>query len=240
MISTYGLEIRESCLTCKQRRGSCFCNFSDDALRLVERIKCVSTYPSGSVLFVEGQVPQGIFVLCQGRVKLSVCSESGKTLILKIAGSGEALGLSASICGRPYECAAEVIEPSQINFIRRDDLLEFLCQHSTDCLRVAEQLCSDCNSACDAIRVLGLSHTAQERLARLLLELSPQSARLTPPGFQIRLSLTQEERAEMIGTCRETVTRLFTDLKERHILHIDGETITIQNPTLLRQLARSN
>ena len=53
------------------------------------------------MLFVEGQAPRGIFVLCKGRVKLSICSTDGKTLILKIAEAGEVLGLSASVSGNP-------------------------------------------------------------------------------------------------------------------------------------------
>ena len=61
------------------------------------------------MLFVEGQAPRGIFVLCKGRVKLSICASDGKTLILKIAEAGEVLGLSAAVSGAPYELTAETV-----------------------------------------------------------------------------------------------------------------------------------
>ena len=60
-------------------------------------------------------------MLCKGRVKLSICSTDGKTLILKIAEPGEVLGLSASVSGKPYELTAETVDPCQINFVKRED-----------------------------------------------------------------------------------------------------------------------
>ena len=61
------------------------------------------SYPKGAVLFVEGQVPRGIFVLCKVGVKLSVSATNGKTIIVKIAEAGEVLGLAAAVSGKPFE-----------------------------------------------------------------------------------------------------------------------------------------
>jgi hypothetical protein len=88
-------------------------------LQSFEAIKFTSTYPKGAVLFVEGQAPHGIFVLCKGRVKLSICSTDGKPLILKIAEPAEVLGLSATVSGHPYELTAGTIDPCQVNFVKR-------------------------------------------------------------------------------------------------------------------------
>jgi CRP/FNR family transcriptional regulator len=103
MLSPYGLEIVESCLTCKLRAERIFCDLPNSALQAFERIKYATSYPKDAVLFVEGQSPRGIFVLCKGRVKMSICSIEGKTLIVKIAEPGEVLGLSATVSGKPYE-----------------------------------------------------------------------------------------------------------------------------------------
>lgn len=140
MITPYGLEITESCLACKMRSANMFYGLSPAALQAFETIKYATAYPKEAVLFVEGQNPRGIFVLCKGRVKLTLCSSTGKTLIMKIAEPGEVLGLSATISGKPYEVMAETAEPCQINFVRREDFLHFLRQHSEAGLRVAEQL----------------------------------------------------------------------------------------------------
>ena len=129
MLSPYGLRITESCLTCKLRAEHIFCDLPSSALQAFENVKYPTTYPDGAILFVEGQPPRGIFVLCKGRVKLSLSDSDGKTLIMKIAEPGEVLGLSATISGKPYELSAQTIDPCQINYVKRVDFLRFLKDH---------------------------------------------------------------------------------------------------------------
>ena len=237
MLSPYGLDIIESCFTCKLRADRIFCDLPTAALQSFESIKYASAYPKGAVLFVEGQAPRGIFVLCKGRVKLSICSTDGKTLILKIAEPGEVLGLSATVSGKPYELTAETIDPCQVNFVKREDFLRFLREHAEACFRVAEQLSDKYNTACHEIRSLGLSHSAAEKLAKLLLEWSSKNGENAKQEPRLKLALTHEEIAQMIGTSRETVTRLFAELKKRQIVHAKGSTLHIRNKAALKQLA---
>lgn len=239
MLSPYGLDIIEDCLSCKMRAEHIFCDLPPTALNSFEAIKYATAYPKGAVLFVEGQAPRGIFVLCKGRVKLSICSTEGKTLILKIAEPGEVLGLSATVSGKTYELTAETIDPCQVNFVKREDFLRFLKDHADACFRVAEQLSDKYNTACREIRSLGLSHSAAEKLAKLLLEWSSRSGESNKQEPRVRLSLTHEEIAQMIGTSRETVTRLFAELKKRQIVVARGATLVIRNKAALRALATS-
>jgi CRP/FNR family transcriptional regulator, cyclic AMP receptor protein len=159
VLSPYGLDIIESCLSCQMRPERLFCDLSAEALYAFEAIRYSTAYPKGAVLFVEGQVPSGIFVLCQGRVKMSICASDGKTLIVKITEPGEVLGLSATVSGKPYELTAETVEPCQINFVKRDDFLRFLKRYSDACFKFAEQLSKKYHTACDELRSLGLSHS---------------------------------------------------------------------------------
>jgi CRP/FNR family transcriptional regulator, cyclic AMP receptor protein len=239
VLSPYGLDIIEDCLSCKMRAEHIFCDLPPTALHSFEAIKYATAYPKGAVLFVEGQAPRGIFVLCKGRVKLSICSTDGKTLILKIAEPGEVLGLSATVSGKTYELTAETIDPCQVNFVKREDFLRFLKEHADACFRVAEQLSDKYNTACREIRSLGLSHSAAEKLAKLLLEWSSRSGESNKQEPRVRLSLTHEEIAQMIGTSRETVTRLFAELKKRQIVNARGATLVIRNKAALRALASS-
>lgn len=237
MLSPYGLDIVESCLTCKMRADRIFCDLPTAALDSFEALKYASAYPKGALLFVEGQAPRGIFVLCKGRAKLSICSSDGKTLILKIAEPGEVLGLSATISGKAYELTAETIDPCQVNFVKREDFLRFLKEHSEACFKVAEQLSEKYNAACHEVRSLGLSHSAGEKLARLLLEWSSKNGEALKQEPQMKLALTHEEIAQMIGTSRETVTRLFADFRKRQILQTKGSTVVIRNKAALHSLA---
>ena len=170
MGSPYGFELVENCVICKLRSDSFFCSLPKAALEAFDKIKYTASYPAGAVLFVEGQAPRGIYMLCKGRVKMSTTSAEGKTLILKIAQPGEVLGMHATVSGTPYEITAETGQPCQLNFIKRDDFLRFLQDHGDACLKAAQHLSKDCQSAYQQIRSLGLSHSAPERLARLLLE----------------------------------------------------------------------
>ncbi len=240
MLSPYGLDIIESCLTCRMRIERLFCNLPGAALQAFDTIKYATAYPKGAVLFVEGQVPRGIFVLCKGRVKLSLCDPDGKTLITKIAEPGEVLGLSATVSGKPYLLSAETLAPCQVNFVKRDDFLRFLKEHSEACFKVTEQLSEKYNTACHEIRGLGLSHSAGEKLAHLLLEWSSKHGETAKPEPRLKLALTHEQIAQMIGTSRETVTRMFMEFKRRQIVQGVGSTIVIRNKTALKRIAANN
>jgi CRP/FNR family transcriptional regulator, cyclic AMP receptor protein len=237
VLSPYGLELVESCLTCKLRAERIFCDLSNSALQAFENIKYATAYPEEAVLFVEGQSPRGIFVLCKGRVKMSMCSTDGKTLILKIAEPGEVLGLSATVCGKPYELTAQTIDPCQVNFVKREDFLRFLREHGDACFRVAEQLAEKYNNACHEVRSLGLSHSTAEKLAKLLLEWDSRKDEAAEQEPRLKLALTHEEIAQMIGATRETVTRLFAELKKRQIIQSKGSTLFIRNKAALKQMA---
>jgi len=237
VLTPYGLDIIESCLSCKMRAEHILCDLPPDALKSFESIKYATAYPKGAVLFVEGQSPRGIFVLCKGRVRLSICSTEGKTLILQISEPGEVLGLSATVSGKPYELTAETMAPCQVNFVKREDFLRFLKEHGDACLRVAEQLSVVYNSACHEIRALGLSHSAMQKLAKLVLEWSAKNGEAAKAQPRLKVGLTHEEISQMIGTSRETVTRLFADLKRRQILQGKGATLLIRNKGALKALA---
>ncbi len=240
MLIPYGLDIIESCLSCKMRAEHSFCDLPGAALQTFETMKYATVYPKGAVLFVEGQAPRGIFVLCKGRVKLSICASDGKTLILKIAEAGEVLGLSANIRGTPYELTAETIVPCQVNFVKREDFQRLLRQHSDACLHVAEQLSANYSATCRELRAIGLPHSAAERLAKLLLEMSAHNGEAAKAEPRIKLALSHEEMGQMIGTSRETVTRLFADLKKRQIVEKKGPILRIRNKAALKALGRSN
>lgn len=213
-----------------------FCHFSQDALQALESIKLTNTYPKGAVLFFEGQSPRGVFMLCRGRVKVSICSADGKMLILRIAEPGEMLGLSAVVSDLLYKATAETLEACQVNFIRKDDFLRFLREHPEACFRVAQHLSQNYHTAYVQIRSLGLSHSALEKLARLLLDWCEGSGTRTEQGIRLKLGLTHEEIAKLIGTSRETVSRLFGELKGRETIHLKGSTLIVRDMAALEAI----
>ncbi|PYX88252.1 MAG: hypothetical protein DMG68_09010, partial [Acidobacteria bacterium] len=125
-----------SCFDCALRPDRLFCDLPADALEAFDSIKTISIYPRGATLFQEGHPARGIFVLCEGRAKVSVCSESGKRLTLRMLAPGEVLGLSACLSGGPYEVTAETLDQAKVAVVRRKDLLKFLRNYRVACLQV--------------------------------------------------------------------------------------------------------
>ena len=239
MSTPYGIQITETCMLCKLRQDGYFCNLPKASLEELERVKYASAYPQGAVLFVEGQAPRGVYLICSGRVKLSTTSRDGKTLILRIAQPGEVLGLHATVSGKPYELTGETLQPCQLDFIRRDDFLRFLQNHVDACLNAAQHLSQNCQSAYEMIRSLGLSHSVSEKMARLLLEWSSDGETTRDGSIRIKVSLTHEEMAQLIGTSRETVTRVLSEFRQKKLAQLQGSTLLILNKPELEKLVET-
>ncbi|MFY9532220.1 MAG: Crp/Fnr family transcriptional regulator [Candidatus Acidiferrales bacterium] len=233
MKTPYGLQVIESCLTCPMLKERLFCSLPRPAVERLDAISSPATYPKGAILFVEGQEPRGVFVICNGRVKLSASSADGKALILRIAEPGEVVGLPGTISGKPYELTAEALEPIQANFIPREEFLQFLREHGEAALRVAEILSNIYHATHREVRYLGLSSSAAEKLARFLLDLMASDGQ-----NRATLTLTHEEIAEMLGASRETVTRLFASFKKKQLVEVHGSTLIIKDRAGLERLTQ--
>jgi len=238
MRAPYGLNILDNCVTCPVRGEHLFCSLSLNAGQRLTEIKSTAVYPRGAMLFIEGQQPRGVFVLCTGKVKLSTTSREGKTIITKISEPGDVLGLNAVVSGRPYEVTAEMMEPGQANFIPRDPLMQLMKDFPEVALRLAQQLSRNYFTAYEEIRTLGLSISPSEKFAKLLLSWStaiPQNDGTS----QLKLTLTHEEIGELIGTTRETVSRLFSDFKRKQLLQLKGATLVIRSRPALEKIVQS-
>jgi len=231
----YSLEIIENCLSCAHREERLFCNLPPAAVESLAAITSSAVYPRGATLFVEGQAPRGVFILCSGKIKLSTTSADGRTLILRVAEPGEVLGLPATITGKSYELTGDVIEPSQANFVSRADFLQFLREHGEAALRVAQQLGETYHSAIGEMRMIGLSHSAEEKLARFLLEQAAEQDRGKDQA-RFTMAYTHEEIGQMIGATRETVSRLFADFKRKGLVQVKGSAVTISSRASLDRI----
>jgi CRP/FNR family transcriptional regulator, cyclic AMP receptor protein len=233
-ISPYGLPVGEHCVSSALvSNGPSF--LSAASLAEIDRIAHATAYPEGAVIFVEGQVPHGVYVLCQGRVKLTTTSRDGKTLIMRIVQPGEILGLQSMVTGKPYELTVETLQASQLAFISRASFLRFIKEHADACLHVTQQLSNECQSAYEMVRSIGLSHSVSEKLARLLLQWS-SDGQVAGGSIRLKIALTHEELAQLIGTSRETVTRTLGELKKQRILELTGSTLLIRNRAALEGL----
>jgi len=232
----YGLKVIESCFACPVRHEGFLCDLSPKALGALDAITSRATYPKGALLFVEGEPPRGVFVLCSGRVKLSASSAAGRTMILRVTEPGEVVGMPGTISGKPYDVTAEVLEPAQASFIPRARFLRFLAEHGEVGLRIAQLLSNIYHHTCQEARSLGLSRSSSQKLARFLLDWSNRPGLRRPDG-RVTLTLTHEEIAQMINASRETVTRLLAQLRRDRVIQTKGATLIIRSRRALESLA---
>jgi CRP/FNR family cyclic AMP-dependent transcriptional regulator len=236
MNTPYGLPIVENCMTCPLRKNSWYCGLSADLLKSFNAYAHLTTYPGGAILFVEGQMPRGAFVLCSGKVKLSTTSKEGKVLVLKVVEPGEVMGQSAMISGEAFEVTAETVGPCLVNFVERDGLLRLMERSGELGLRSAQAVSREFQFTYREIHELVLSRSSSGKLARLLLSWIGHDAE-KGPEVRIHAPVTHEEIAQRIGASRETVTRLLSDLRKKDLIKLEGSTLVIKNRPALEALA---
>jgi len=230
-----GFALNENGPLCKLRATEFFRQLDAAALKDFDALQTIAMYQPGAVLFLEKQKPRGIFVLCDGEVKLSISSIEGKTLTLRIAGVGEILGLTATLSGGTCEATAKALRPCRVAFIRGDAFLRFVATHPEAYRGAVTQIIGLYNRACDQLRTVGLSTSVPKKLARLLLDRSFNMEN-AEQGGPINFSLTHEEIAECIGTCRESVTRTLSEFKRQRLVTRKGSTLRIHDRSVLEAI----
>ena len=198
-----------------------------------------SLHNRGSVLFAEGESARGVYILRTGSAIVSISSSEGRVVILRTAQAGDVLGLNAVLRHSFYDATVKTLEPSRVNFVSRSDLMELVENSGAGAAVVIKLLSQELAQFTDRARSLLLPQTARARFAQLLLELSKE-----PPGMDSRSGVidrvfTHEELAQMIGSSRETVTRLLTSLTRRQIICMTSDNFLIRNLAALEEMAGS-
>ena len=225
----------DGCLSCTLRQEGDFCALPHPLLAELHGMGHLTLYPPDAVLMTEGQAPRGVFIVCSGRVKLSVQANDGKTVILKVAGERQVLGLSAVVSGQPSPIEATTIELCQIKFVDTESFLNLVDRSSVAALACARLLGQEIGIAFRDVHDLLLARSSTEKLARLLLSWAAKE----PRNLEVRVAtnFTHEEIAQMIGSSRETVTRLLSDLKRKELIRLEGSTLVISNRIALQAIA---
>jgi CRP/FNR family cyclic AMP-dependent transcriptional regulator len=213
-----------------------FRELSPDSLQALDNIIQPISFEKGAILFAQGQLSYGVFILTCGRIKLTSVTVGGSVDLLAIAKKGEAIGLSAAVSGRPHAATAATTEMTQTVIIQRDSFLKFIQKHGDAAVRVAQVLAELYDVAQEERKGFLVRESTAQKLARLVLNLSAQ---LPEDGNHLRIGLTHEEIGNIIGTSRETVSRTLGVLKDRKILVLRNSKLMIHNRSALRHIAKA-
>jgi CRP/FNR family transcriptional regulator len=224
------------CRQCSSRKSGFFCDLGHAALDEYQSISTPLSLPENGILFCEGQKACSVWVICEGRLKLTRSSRHGKTLLVRIARAGDALGLSAALSNMPYEVTAQAIEPVQLRTIDRNDFLDFIRRYGEGSMRAAESISREYRAVMSDAYRLALSTSIAGRVAHLLLEFARESKTLDQPQPEIHMALKHEELAFKLGSTRESVTRVLNELKRGGVLSVKGTRMVLLNKNALERL----
>jgi CRP/FNR family transcriptional regulator len=233
-MNEYRFSLANSCSDCPLKGERDFCNLPKDALAFFDGLGHTSLFPGNAVLLMEGQIPRGISILCSGRAKVSMTARDGKTVIVKIANHRKVVGLCAVVTGRPSPVTVTTLEPCQIKFVEEEKFLELL-QHPAAALNSGVELSREVQSTFDNVHGMLEARSSTRRLVRLLLSWPVEGT--GNRNLRLHPEYTHEEIAQMIGSSRETVTRLLGDLKKRELIRREGPTLVIPDRIALQAIA---
>lgn len=189
-------------------------------------------HTGGALIFTAADTIRGVHMLRKGRVKITMDSADGKTLILKVAKPGEFLDLGACLLGKPHEVTAEALEDSETQFLPLQDFMRLIQKDGRLCLEVALRLGHDFHDACVELTMLGLSRSAEAKLAGILLRMMEESGNRTA----LKLHSTHEELAQRIGSSRETVTRVLARLRRARVIETHGSKLVLHDVAALQRI----
>lgn len=203
-----------------------FCDLSDTHLEEMDRAKTTNRYLPHQVVFYEGNQPLGVYCVSAGKIKIYKSDQEGHQQIVRLAGAGDLLGYRSMLAGAPYSATAETLEEAEICFMDRKTFLDLLKTHPATAVHLMTALAQDLGTA--EQKLMDMAHkNVRERLAELLLVFHKNYGEKTTNGSRLKISLTREEIAELIGTTQESVIRLLSEFKQDGLIAVEGRNITL-------------
>lgn len=224
------------CQACPHACTYIFSGLSEAARQELASLMRPIHVEAGELIFHEGLPAFGLYIVCEGKVKVAKRVKAGHSQILKLLGPGQILGEKTVFDRETYTCYAKALEPSRLMFIAREDFLAFIKKYPDVALRLIEKLSRELKAFGDKLVEI-TARSAKERMARVLLELARAFGKGTPEGLDIGVELPRSELGEMAGVSTETSVRILSEFRERGILALPGRRIIILRLEELQSLA---
>ncbi|MDR2206073.1 MAG: Crp/Fnr family transcriptional regulator [Flavobacteriaceae bacterium] len=190
-------------------------------------------FNKGDVIFEDDEQPEGVFLIKIGTAKLSKSGAYGKEQILRFIKEDDLLGYRSLLCGENFQAKAEAMTDMETVFFPAEIFLHLLEVDSKLSYAMLRKIAYELGESSNMITFLA-QKTVRERLAEILILLE-QKLGTDPEGF-IKISLTREEIANLIGTATESAIRLISEFKADNLIEVDGRNFKILNHQKLIKL----
>lgn len=212
------------------RQSPLFAGSTDDDIAAILRICKVREYDRGEVLFDEGELAQGFYIVAVGRVKVYKLSPEGKERILHVVQPGGNFAEAAIFADGLYPASAEPLEKSTLIFFPKHDFLALLTAQGRIAINMIGGLSRFLRLFAGQIEELTF-RDVPSRLARYLLDLSNER------NGAVELPTSKSAIASRLGTVSETLSRTFRKLSDEGLIRVEGKTIVILDADRLSDLA---
>jgi len=193
-------------------------------------------YQKDAYIFLEGEAPEVLYVIKDGRVKVLRHSRDGKDVVLRVCDRGQMLGTVATFDGGGYPGTAQVIEECTVLVIARNDCLTLVNRYPVFALAIINDLGQRLRSSAEQIRSLAVERV-QQRIARVLLKLAETSGIDIPEGRMIEIALTRQDIADMTGTTVETAIRVMSKFRRRGLINTRRGKVVLMDLAALQDVA---
>ncbi|MGC4042060.1 MAG: Crp/Fnr family transcriptional regulator [Flavobacterium sp.] len=224
------------CEQCIVREFSSLKALTKDELVRMANCKTSKIVRKGEIIFSEGETINGVFCVKDGVCKMTKLSANGRDQIVHLVKKGELLGQRSMISDEPANLSAVALEDMQVCFIPKSEVLHFFNENNKFSMAMMKTICGDLKEA-DNIMVDMAQKTVKERLAHALLYLEDNFG--TNADKSLKLQLSREEIANMIGTATESCIRLLSELNKAEVISLSGKKITITNRKELLRMTES-
>ncbi|MGC8970750.1 MAG: Crp/Fnr family transcriptional regulator [bacterium] len=194
-----------------------FSRLDKESLKRIDSISIEKYYKKGDIIILQDSTVEGLYIIREGRVKISRISEDGKIKVLAILSSGDIMGEMSILDEESASATAEAIENSILIFINREGFRSILVRYPIITLSIAQILAKRLRLADREIEELAF-YSVKSRVIKMLIELASKYGEKTDFGIKISLKLTHQELADMLGTSRETVSRIMSALEKRQLI----------------------
>lgn len=224
------------CHHCPARRTNLFCKLNEIEVEKINQTKTCHAYKKKQIIHLQGHPSFGVYCIQSGWVKVYRTSNDGKQYIMRLAGKGDSLGLPTLFDNKTYLWTAEVLEDTVACFLKHQVVLEILQSNPQTTFHLVKYLARRLNET-EEERAEMAQHSVRERMARLLLMQSEKYGTPGSHGTSIKLHLSREEMAEMIGTAMETTIRFLKEFREDKMIALNGKNITVLDHQRLMETA---
>ncbi len=212
------------CDKCSITTGALFRHLTLDEVNLLNYEKDFRKYKRGEILYNEGSRISGFYCIHSGIIKVFKTGFDGKEQIIRFAKAGEIIAYRSVLSNETACTSAKVIEDCQVCFIPSDILISLVKTNSTFALELLKLACEELGEANSYITDIA-QKTVRERLAEILLLLVDDFG--LDDNNYLKISLTREELANIVGTATESVIRLLSEFKSDRLVELNGRRIKI-------------